>query len=339
MSLSNQPLSPICPVFGVCGGCSYQHLSYDEEIEVKEKELRSLFPDCLPTIRSPKIYHYRHRLDIAIRRLKTGEIVFGYVHPQTHHTIAINQCPIGMEAISNFIPTLKEEASAKLPPKYKVANLTIKTGDDGRILWGGIGKQSLKTPVEEALWTIVDGEKIFYSLDTFFQANLSILPLLKQKMTELMRWNKESVLYDLYGGVGLFSVMFAKQVKQVILIEENAGSLRLAEFNKSYHQFNNWDILNGKVEVYLETLKGLTNTENISAIIDPPRAGLSPLVRQTLAESRIPQLLYLSCNPYSLKEDLKEFLKNGWKIKSTIPFDFFPRTRHLEVLTALENIG
>lgn len=336
--------TPPCPVFGLCGGCSYQHLSYEEELRLKEEELKGKFIAELklpPTIfgalvASPKHYNYRHRLDIALRKLKTGEKLFGFVSPTTHHTIPIDSCPIAMEAVSDYLPTLKKEAFEKLPQSYRVANLTIKTGDDGKVYWGGIGKKSLQLTENKYFHTVVDGKKIYYSLDTFFQANLSILPLLRQTMMDVALWDKNTLLLDLYGGVGLFSVFFAECVKKVFLVEENVASIRMAEFNKATNQINSMEILSGKVEAKLEEIREQHPTDDLFALVDPPRYGLSDDAKNLLhKQANIKELLYLSCGPDSLLRDLKFFTAKGWNIKKIVPLDFFPRTKHLEVLTKL----
>ena len=73
------------------------------------------------------------------------------------------------------------------------------------------------------------------------------------------------------------------------------------------------------------------------AMVDPPRAGLSGESCRLLTGMReLDHMIYLSCNPESLVRDLDQFVKQGWNIQKIIPFDFFPKTRHLEVLVLLE---
>jgi tRNA/tmRNA/rRNA uracil-C5-methylase (TrmA/RlmC/RlmD family) len=68
-------------------------------------------------------------------------------------------------------------------------------------------------------------------------------------------------------------------------------------------------------------------------LIDPPRGGLAGSAIETLGEAKsLEALFYLSCSPESLARDLKHLAKAGWKVRKIMPFDFFPRTRHLETL-------
>lgn len=333
---------PLCPFFGPCGGCAHQNLSHQEELVLKEENFRKQFlaelqidPSVIqPIVASPKEYHYRHRLDLALRRIKTGEILFGFVG-QDRRTIPVDQCPIAMKSVSDFLPELKKLAMETLPASYKVANITVKTGDDGRVLWGGIGRGSLRKNKEEYLWTEVDGKKIFYSLDTFFQANLSILPQVRDIFLKWSSWKKEDVLLDIYGGVGLFSLLFSDHFSKIINIEQSSTSTAVAEFNKEFHHLDKMEILTESAETAVAAVLQQYSSHQCHAIIDPPRKGLSPDTLATLNNStQLASLFYLSCNPETLLRDLK-ILQEKWSLIKIAPLDFFPKTSHLEVLTLL----
>ena len=336
-------VEPLCPVFGQCGGCAYQDIPYPEELRVKEEYLKGLLRERwdLPSERfeaivpSPESYHYRSRLDIKLVRKKAGEIAIGFSNEHTKRHIPIERCFIAKRGISDFIIGLKEQATAKLTAKHRQANLVVKTGDDTRILWGGIGRRSLQLKEEEYLWTEVLGKRIFYSLDTFFQANLSILPKIIERVRAFAFLNEETVLYDLYGGVGLFGLCLADKVREVILIEENKASVALARFNERYHRLDNLRIVEGKVEEKLPAL--LEEGRFPVAFLDPPRGGLSPAAQDHLSgEKRFSHILYLSCQPATLVRDLDRFVNKNWKIEKIMPFDFFPKTRHVETLVLLK---
>lgn len=327
---------PLCPVFGTCGGCQYQHLPYEEELKIKQATCESLFADYSiePIIPSPRDYAYRNRLDIGFRRLKTGELLFGFRPGEGNRMVQIEACPIARPEISAFLPKLKSEAFGPRSTGYKIASLVVKTGDDKRVLWGGMGKGSLRQKPEDYLWTEISGKKIFYSLDTFFQANTFIIPEVIKIMNREMPAGKK-VFYDLYGGVGLFSIFFAEKFEKIFLVENNPASIRLARFNAEHHQLKNMEIIEGDVGAIHEL-----PLPQGTALIDPPRAGLSKTAAEFLAGwETVENLFYLSCNPESLARDLKIFVEKGWQVKKIIPFDFFPRTKHLEALAVLQNVA
>ena len=188
-------VTPRCPLFGQCGGCQYQDLPYDEQLRIKERRVRELFLTAFPgmdpavfepMVPSPKQYHYRCRLDMKFLKTRSQECFMGFT-PVTHPRGACEAaaCPLALEPISDFLPELKRQAMARIPLKYRNANLVVKSGDDGRVCWGGIGRRSLRQDEADYLWTEVEGRRVYFSLDTFFQANLSILPAVMQRIRGL----------------------------------------------------------------------------------------------------------------------------------------------------------
>ncbi len=337
-------IQPLCPVFADCGGCQYQDISYEDELHLKEGQLKSFLKSAFdlaenvfhPILASPQEYHYRNRLDLKLVQTKAKEVLIGFSPKNRRQLIPVDACPIARQEISDFIPELKQQAPLKVTPKHRQANLVVRTGDDGRVFWGGIGRRSLELTQENYLWTEILGKRIFYSLDTFFQANLFILPKFIERLRGLKIWGPQTVFYDLYGGVGLFGIFLQDMVDKVVLIEEVQASLKLARHNVSRHQFKNFFIHDGKVEDVLPSmLEEMPLAQNV-VMVDPPRAGLSDQTIEMLnALKNTRHLLYLSCNPQTLVENCKA-LSSHWKIVETTPLDFFPRTQHLEVFVVLD---
>jgi len=334
---------PLCPVFGTCGGCAYQHITYEEELRIKRENLALLLRG-LPDFReesldeivpSPKPYHYRSRIDLSLRKSK-GQVRVGFQAPGSFHLIEVAECAIADSAVSNFIPQLRAEAEAKLPADYKTANLVVKTGDDGRVLWGGIGRRSLEMVPRDYLWTEVCGKRIYYSLETFFQANLSILPAIVNHLAEHGKLTKRTFFLDLYAGVGLFGIALAEKAGAVTMIEEHPASVKIMGYNLARHCFPHVDSVGGRVEDKLAAALETNPAMRRVALVDPPRKGLSPEALTSLAAATsLEMLFYLSCHPESLVRDLKVFSERGWTIERVTPFDFFPRTVHLETLVQL----
>ncbi len=343
MAVSIQ-VKPLCPLFGTCGGCQYQDIPYTEELSRKESILRELLRKELelpaeafePITSSPESYYYRSRLDLTLRKRNNGERQMGFMLPGTQRLQEVTACAIARKEINDFLATLKEEAVRKLPEDYKVANLVVRVGDEGKVFWGGIGRRSLRMNEKDYFWTSVRGRKIFYALDTFFQANHSILEKIISRIESLIKWRKDTVFLDLYSGVGLFGIALADRAKEVVMIEECGDSVTLAQFNVNYHRLTNVKMLVGKVETHLpEVLKEFHGRPCV-ALIDPPRGGLAASAIETLGEAQgLESLFYLSCSPESLARDLKHLARVGWHVRRIMPFDFFPRTRHLETLVWL----
>ncbi len=345
---TSRTAQPLCPYFGECGGCLHQDIPYAEELSHKEHALKMLLEQAVPGLGgrvqkiepSPREYHYRHRLDLRLLKTREQKIFVGFSPQERFGVVDVDQCPIAMEAVSEFIPELKEQAARILPRKYRLANLVVRCGDDGRVRWGGIGKRSLRQAEEEYFWTSLNGLKIYFALDTFFQANLSILPRLLEVIRGLPVWSADSRFLDLYGGVGLFSLGLRGSYGKATLIEDCKNSIRVAHYNVETHGLDDIEVLEGRVEDLLESVLSEGSTPRV-AMIDPPRAGLSPEARQVLVASahKVEHLLYMSCNPEALARDLAELQPAQWQVRRVMPFDFFPKTRHLETLVWLTSAG
>jgi tRNA/tmRNA/rRNA uracil-C5-methylase (TrmA/RlmC/RlmD family) len=337
-------VEPLCPLFGACGGCQYQDIPYEEELFRKETILKDLLTkelnlpeDVFETITpSPESYYYRNRLDLTLRKRNNGERQMGFMLPGTQRLQEVTVCAIARQEINDFLPSLKEQAVQKLPANYRVANLVVRVGEDGRVFWGGIGRRSLRMTEKDYFWTTVKGRRIFYALDTFFQANLSILERIVSKIEDLIAWQEDTVFLDLYSGVGLFGIALADRSGEVIMIESGADSVRLAQYNARHHNLKHVKILEGQVEKYLPEILKELNGKSCMALIDPPRGGLASTAIEALGQAKnIESLFYLSCSPESLARDLKQLAPAGWQVRKIMPFDFFPRTRHLETLVWL----
>ncbi|MBL7686159.1 MAG: hypothetical protein JNK65_09035, partial [Deltaproteobacteria bacterium] len=133
-----------CSYFKNCGGCVFQDISYSQELFHKRERMRLLLQEAFPDIQialsevvpSPQEYHYRHRLDIGMRRTKEREMVFGFVNQEGRRLVEIDSCAIARKEISDFLPQLKQEAIQKWPEDYRVASLCVRVGDDRKVRWG-----------------------------------------------------------------------------------------------------------------------------------------------------------------------------------------------------------
>ena len=123
------------------------------------------------------------------------------------------------------------------------------------------------------------------------------------------------------------------------MIESGSDSVRLAQYNVRHHDLKHVKILEGQVEKYLPEVWKERGGNPCVALIDPPRGGLAGSAIETLgAAKNLASLFYLSCSPESLARDLIHLAKVGWQVRKIMPFDFFPRTRHLETLAWLARL-
>lgn len=167
----------------------------------------------------------------------------------------------------------------------------------------------------------------------FFQTNTLAAEQLYEQIARLAQLENAPRVYDLYSGTGSIGMLLAKRgAKEVYGLEEIESAVDNARANAQANGLNNCFFRAGKVEKLLESL--LAEVPPDLVIVDPPRAGLHPKVVKRLAQLRLQQLIYVSCNPAALARDLEELL-TVYHVKEVQPVDLFPQTGHMETVVHL----
>lgn len=130
---------PLCPVFGQCGGCSLQHLSYEDQLTMKE----DLFAEQLrrfahvdrsivrPIIGAEDHWNYRTRVQIKVRWIDNA-LMMGFYRPGTHFVVPFpSSCAIASPVINTLFTELKELLS-RSPEPDRMPQIDVATGDDGK---------------------------------------------------------------------------------------------------------------------------------------------------------------------------------------------------------------
>lgn len=170
----------------------------------------------------------------------------------------------------------------------------------------------------------------------FFQPNSLQAEKLYSLGLELAQISKDQVVYDLYCGTGTLGICAAKRAKQVVGVELSPESAHDARHNAKENGIQNITILTGAVRRMLGEIreKDLFPEPDV-VMVDPPRAGLDPHAIRHLIELAPPKILYISCNPSTQVENIREFIANGYALKAIQPVDQFPHTVHIENITLL----
>nr|OBZ98204.1 putative RNA methyltransferase [Leptospira interrogans serovar Copenhageni/Icterohaemorrhagiae] len=161
-------------------------------------------------------------------------------------------------------------------------------------------------------------------LSTFFQVNPFQIENLYNLILEDLPENK--CVVDAYCGIGTISLYIASKSKKVIGLEENSSSIRSAIGASKANGIENVHFIKGKV---LDTLRAALNENSDVVVLDPPREGLDAETKSILLNSKVNQILYVSCNPETLLRDAIELTKS-FKYEKITPVDLFPHTSHLE---------
>ncbi|NLE01897.1 MAG: 23S rRNA (uracil(1939)-C(5))-methyltransferase RlmD [Fibrobacter sp.] len=171
--------------------------------------------------------------------------------------------------------------------------------------------------------------KFKVGLSTFFQVNPFQTPNL---YNEVLSWVPDNAaVFDLYSGTGTIGLWIARKAKIVIGIEENRESVRAARTAAEINGVKNVRFVEGDTA---EKLPGLIGKDYAVAVVDPPRKGLDNKLINTMLHSALKKIIYVSCNPETLKRDI-DMLKEKYELLSLKGFDMFPQTEHIECVAVL----
>jgi 23S rRNA (uracil1939-C5)-methyltransferase len=312
-------VQPPCPVFGRCGGCTWQHVSYAEQLRQKqaivEDQLKRVLmhrTQILPIIPSPNEYRYRNRI-----QLKFDGQNLGFYARQSHDVINIQDCPITEEALAQQIQ----------PLQVKLMKDKTRSIPKVELLLTPAGK--VETVFEDSPFEGVG----------FSQVNTAQNQNLTSTVMEWMKGRAAPVVYDLYAGSGNFSFPFLNLFPKstVIGVELNDKSVRLAQ-----QQIKTLNLSPNRMRFYLSDVelflkRNILQPDSL-VLLDPPRNGCSESVLRALGNQKLQRIYYISCNPSALARDLERLKDWGhWRPVRVQPFDMFPQTDHVETLVELAN--
>jgi len=338
-----------CPHFGVCGGCHYQHLSYEHQLQAKHailiEQLQRLAglanPPVRPMVAAPQPWGYRNTVQFHL----SPEGKLGYQAAGSHQVVAIGECHLPETALNETWPLLDFEAMPELervslrlgrddqillvlegsdpqPPEFSV-DITLSAAYVGPAEAAGLAAPVVLAG-DEALVLEVLGRPFQVSAGSFFQVNTAQAGAMVQHVQQLLPCTPQTTFLDVYCGVGLFSAFFAGQVGRLIGVELSPSACD--DFVVNLDEFENVELYQGRAE---EVLPGLQVQPDV-VLVDPPRSGLDRAALQTLAALHPPLLAYVSCDPATLARDARHLLSAGYQLQQVTPFDLFPQTFHIE---------
>ncbi|MEZ4282393.1 MAG: TRAM domain-containing protein [Myxococcota bacterium] len=140
---------------------------------------------------------------------------------------------------------------------------------------------------------------------------------------------------ELYAGIGFFTLPLARRGLSGIAVESDPQAVADLVFNLSRAGLSDAVTpFEAQVERRIDLPTWLVETDLL--LVDPPRAGLDAIVRESIAKSGPGIVVYVSCDPATLARDLKPLVAEGYRIESIVAFDLFPQTPHVETVVRLE---
>jgi 23S rRNA (uracil1939-C5)-methyltransferase len=308
---SPERVAPPCPYFGRCGGCSYQHIDYSHQLEIKARQVeqamrriaRLVDPPMRPMVASPLPYGYRNRITVHVQ-----DDVVGFYRRDVHELMDIAQCPISMPGVNKALSDLR----------------ATRPGD---------GHYSLRAH---------SGPRVFA------QTNDAVAEAIADFIGSILA-DAKGVLIDAFCGAGFFTKRFASKFERATGIDWDRFAIDAARKdarpNETYIAGDVATELRGvAARVSPAAAAGVSSAEKVgprvptpvaTLIVDPPATGLSAEMRRTILDLMPGTLIYVSCNPPTLARDLQE-LQSRFTVRSVTPFDMFPQTAEIEVVAHLE---
>jgi 23S rRNA (uracil1939-C5)-methyltransferase len=342
-------MAPCCRVADVATGslqrvpgCVYDHLDYAVELQAKQQQLESFLnrlpntasaPVFLPAVPSPAVLHYRNKI-VLHATCERGETRLGYREEPAHRVIDMAACPLACEAINAALAELRARHLSDIPHG---ADLTFRfTPHDGPMWW--INSRFPFRPAADWLTENSPAGPLRVPRDGFYQVNPSVGDALVRTVAAWFAESKDcSEILDLYCGVGVFGfACMAAGGARLSGIESGRSAVIAAQMNAQTlgvaASFRCFSL--GLDSVSVAEFMG--NPARTTAIVDPPRDGMTTTMTRALAESGIARVFYVSCDPATLARDLALLCVPGrYRLVRTRLFDLFPRTAHFETLVEL----
>jgi 23S rRNA (uracil-5-)-methyltransferase RumA len=178
------------------------------------------------------------------------------------------------------------------------------------------------------------GLKFKVSAFSFFQTNVEAIERLYTEALALVESFDGKSVFDLYCGTGTITQILALKAKEVLGIELVEEAVDAARINAAGNGLTNCKFLAGDV---FEALQNVSEKPDV-IVVDPPRVGIQPKALDKIIAYGVKEIVYISCNPKTLVENLKYMDYYGYKCKYLKPFDNFPMTKHTECICLLQKV-
>lgn len=329
---SDEHIKVDCPYYYECGGCDLLHVSYDKEKKLKEQYIKKLFKQFDKNIISLNRTNYRNKVTFHVKEGKLG-----FYKGKTNELVEVKSCLLLEQRINEVIKILNQINLSN------IKEIVVKNGLSGILIdiQGIIDEKDLKILTKNTyISSVYQNDKLVYgdsflklklgntmfnlNNNSFFQINTLCAKELYDTLKSTVQ--KCEKLLDLYCGTGSIGVYLHDNVSFVTGIEINKDSVKCAKENIRENNVVNYKIINSDAS-------NIDDNYDI-VIVDPPRSGLSKKVIEVLNSMKPKKIIYVSCNPGTLKRDID--LLSNYDVKDINIFNMFPATKHIESVVVLE---
>jgi 23S rRNA (uracil1939-C5)-methyltransferase len=367
-------VEPKCPHFGVCGGCSLQHLDTGEQIRAKQQVLldnlqrigRVTPAEVLEPLHGPA-WGYRGKARLGIKDvIKKGRVLVGFREKRSCYLADLQRCEVLHPSIGERILVLADlitglKARARIPQvEVAVADSTtalvfrhldalgepdlerlkaFARDQDFHVYLQPGGPDSVRPlwPEDSMLsYTLpAQGIELGFRPTDFTQINSAINRLMVARVLQLLEPGASHRVLDLFCGLGNFTLPLARQAGEVVGVEGDAGLVARATDNAIRNSIGNAAFHVADLGVsQIEAPWAGQTYERI--LLDPPRSGAAAAL-DIVGNIRPERVVYVSCHPGSLARDANRLVGEfGYRLLAAGVMDMFPHTAHVESIALFE---
>ena len=370
---SEDRIEPKCASYTVCGGCSMQHLSSENQIKNKQQLLLENFqrigkvaPENILEPLTAETWGYRRRARLGVRYVhKKSRVLVGFREKFSNFITDMPACEVIDARLNKLLPELSDLISS-LEIKREVPQIEASAGDHALALVFRIladlnpddqekfelfanahsdvhvylqrgGLDTVK-PLKEYVsltYDLGDGIELDFEPVDFVQVNSGLNRLMIQRAIKYLDCRPDDKVLDLFCGLGNFTFPIAQHVATVVGIEGDKTLVQRAQANALKNKSEN-------VEYHVSNLfeefskQAWAKEKYDTLLIDPPRAG-AELVVQSKGMFGVRRIVYISCHPGSLARDAGILVnQQGFKMTHAGVMDMFPHTSHVESIAVFE---
>jgi 23S rRNA (uracil1939-C5)-methyltransferase len=376
LQASPDRVTPRCPHFGTCGGCSLQHLAPAAQLAAKQDVLHEnlrrighVTPEtCWEPISGPS-WGYRRKARLGVRKVdKKGRVLVGFRERRAPLLADMDSCAVLAGGVGDMLPALGE-LIAGLSIARRVPQIEVAVGDDRRVfvfrvldppsaddllrleefgrardvdVWlqpGGIeSAQPLVagTPPPHYGLPAFDLEFEFLPTD-FIQVNAAMNEHAVARAVALLSPAPDAQVLDLFCGLGNFSLALARAGARVSGVEGDAVLVQRARDNAARNGLS----AEFHVANLFEDCRALAWARHSydGLLLDPPRAGAEAALG-LMPALRPQRIVYVSCHPGTLARDAGILVhEHGYRLSGAGVMDMFPHTAHIESIALFERAG
>lgn len=179
----------------------------------------------------------------------------------------------------------------------------------------------------------IDGVSFRISARSFYQVNPVQMEKMYQRALDMANIQKQDVVLDMCCGIGTMTLLAARKAKHVIGVEIVPQAIQDAIYNAKQNRIKNVSFYCDDMTAFMEKLMDRPDV----VLLDPPRSGMGERFMQQLLKLSPKKIVYVSCNPYTQKQDLM-MIEGGYRIEKILPIDLFPFTKHVETVVLMTKV-